>query len=48
MWHLKYDTNKLNYETKPDSDLDNRVVVAKEKGEGGQWRDGAGRWDQQM
>ena len=36
MWNLKYDTNELIYETETDSDIENRLVVAKgEGGEGG-------------
>ena len=33
MQNLKYDTNELSYKTETDSDIDNRLVVA--KGEGG-------------
>ena len=36
MWNLKYDTNELISETEADSDLENRLVVA--KGDGG-WMD---------
>ena len=37
MWNLNYNTNELIYET--DSDIENRLVVA--KGE----REGLGVWD---
>ena len=33
MWHLKYNTDELICETEPDSDAENRQVVA--EGEGG-------------
>ena len=33
MWNAKYDTNEPIYETETDSDIENRLVVA--KGEGG-------------
>ena len=29
MWNLKYDTSELIYETETDSDIENRLVVAK-------------------
>ena len=29
MWNLKYDTNVLIYKTETDSDIENRLVVAK-------------------
>ena len=32
MWNLKYDTNQHIYETKTDSDIENRLEVAKGKG----------------
>ena len=43
MWNLKYNTNEHIYET--DSDIDNRLVVAKGEGsEGGKyWRFGVSR-----
>ena len=43
MWNLKYDTNELIYET--DSQTENRLVVAKGKGdEGGMdWEFGVSR-----
>ena len=34
MWNLKYDTNKLIYETETDSQKENRYVVAKQGGGG--------------
>ena len=40
MWHLKYDTNELIYETETDTDIENRLVVAE-----GWGRDGLGVWD---
>ena len=43
MWNLKYDTNELIYQTETDSDIENRLVVA--KGEGGWGRHGLGAWD---
>ena len=33
MWNLKYGTNEPIYKTETDSDIENRLVVA--KGEGG-------------
>ena len=33
MWNLIYDTNELIYETETDSDIENRLEVAK-KGRG--------------
>ena len=42
MQDLKYDTNELIYETETLTDVENRLVVAKGKGEG------LGVWDQQM
>ena len=41
MWNIKYDTNELIYKTETDSDIENRLVVAK----GGVGRDGLGVWD---
>ena len=41
MWNLKYGTSEFIYETEPDSDIENRLVVAKE----GEGRDGLGVWD---
>ena len=35
MWNLKYDTNELFYETETDSDVENKLVIAKQ---GGLWR----------
>ena len=35
MWNLKYDTNEPIYKTETDVDIENRPVVAKEKGTGG-------------
>ena len=43
MWNLKYDTNVLIYKTETDSDIENRLVVAKGKRKWG--RDGLGVWD---
>ena len=40
MWNLKYDTNELIYETKTDSDIEKRLVVA--RGEEGKERGGLG------
>ena len=39
MWNLKYDTDQHIYETKTDTDIENRVVV--DKGEGGEGRNGS-------
>ena len=33
-WNLKYDTNEHVYETDTDSQIENRLVVAKGKGGG--------------
>ena len=45
MWNLKYDTNELVYKTKTDSDIENRLVVAKGEGDGGglDWEFGISR-----
>ena len=43
VWNLKYDTNKLIYETETDSQTENRLVVAKGEGEWG--TDGLEVWD---
>ena len=42
MWNLKYDTNKLIYETETDSEIENRLVVPKgeEGGKGMDWEFG--------
>ena len=32
MWNLKYDTKELIYETETDSDIENKLVVAKGEG----------------
>ena len=32
VWNLNYDTNELIYKTETDSDIENRLVVAKGKG----------------
>ena len=42
IFNLKYDTNELIYETETDSDIEDRLVVA--KGEGGGGRDGLRVW----
>ena len=34
MWNLNYDRNELIYETETDSDIENRFVIAKERGIG--------------
>ena len=34
MWNLKYDTNQLIYETNRIKDIENKLVVAKGKGDG--------------
>ena len=36
MWNLKYDTDELVYETEIDSDIENRLVVAKRAGRVGE------------
>ena len=36
MWNLKYDTNKHIYQTKTDSDTENKLMVAK-------WEEAGGR-----
>ena len=43
MWNLKYDTNELIYET--ETDIENRLVVAKGEGSGGErdWEFGFSR-----
>ena len=45
MWHLKYNTNEHIYETETDSDIENRLVVAKGKGKWGgkDWEFGVSR-----
>ena len=35
MWNPKYDTNERIYETETDSDIENRLMVAKGEGEWG-------------
>ena len=45
MWNLKYDTNKLIYETETFTNTENRPVVAKGEGVGG---DEVGLWGWQM
>ena len=35
MWNLKYGTNEHIYKTEIDSDIENRLVVAKGKSSGG-------------
>ena len=42
MWNLKYGTNEPIYKTETDTDMENRLVVA--KGEWGRERDGLGVW----
>ena len=42
MGNLKYNTNQHLYETKTDSDVENRLVLA--KGEGRVGRQGMGVW----
>ena len=39
MWNLKYDMNKLIYETESDSDMEDRLVVAEgeQGGSGMDW-----------
>ena len=34
MWNLKYDTNELIYKTETDTNIENRLVVAKGVGGG--------------
>ena len=41
MWNLIYGTNEPTYRTETDSDMENRLVVA--KGKGREW-DGLGVW----
>ena len=45
MWNLKYDTHEIIYETETDSDIENRLVVAKGEGtgEGNDWEFGVSR-----
>ena len=43
MWDLKYDTDKLIYETETDSQTENILVVTKE--ERGERRDNIRVWD---
>ena len=42
MWNLKYDTIELIYETNRLTDIENKRMVTKWKGEG---RDKLGVWD---
>ena len=44
MWNLKYYTEKL-YETETDSDIENRLLVAKEEGLGEGWSQSLGSED---
>ena len=46
MQNLKYDTNEFIHETETDSQMENRLVVA--RGNRGQERTGLGVWDWQM
>ena len=41
IWNLKYGTNEPIYRTETDSDMENRLVVAKGRG---RERDGLGTW----
>ena len=43
MWNLKYNTSESIYETKTDSDIESRLVVA--RGGGGERKEGLGVWD---
>ena len=45
MWNLKYDTNEPIYKTETDSDIENRLVVAKGKGVGEGWSGSLGLAD---
>ena len=42
MWNLKCGTNELIYRTEKDSDMENRLVVAKGEGWGEGWTEGLG------
>ena len=44
MWNLKYYTEKL-YETETDSDIENRLLVAKGEGLGEGWSQSLGSED---
>lgn len=37
MWNLNYGTNEPTYKTKKDSDIENRLMVAKGRGKGMGW-----------
>ena len=45
MWHLKYGTNELTYKIETDSDIENRLVVAKGEREGVGWTGSLGLVD---
>ena len=47
MWNLRYDTNELVCETETDSDVENRLLVAKQEGCGGgkNWKFGISRFE---
>ena len=46
VWNLKYDTNELIYKTEIESDIENRLVVAKGEGcgRGKDWEFGVSRY----
>ena len=37
MWNLKYGTDEPSYRTETDTQVENRLVVAKREGEGEGW-----------
>ena len=43
MWNLKYDTNELIYETETGSNIENKLVVAKDEGQ--EEKERLGIWD---
>ena len=47
MWNLEYDTNQRISETITDSDIENRLAVAKEWQQVVERREGKGVWEQQ-
>ena len=45
MWNLQYDTDEPVYKTETDSDIENKLVVAKGRGEGEGWSGSLGLVD---
>ena len=48
MWNLKYVTNELTYETERFTDIEKRLVVAKEWGMGEGWVENLGLADAKL